>query len=228
MSFSEKLISLRRAKGLSQEQLANLLTVSRQAVSKWETGESQPDLAKLIVLSNIFEISLDELCGRKPDSAGAAPPSAPKPSVRVQWLCAAALAAGLALGLAGGLWSSGVLFSDTSKQKIQNITITGFSMNRDPELRYNKIHLVYSLSIAKKTFRYKVLKTDSEGNISSFPAVYKDGVCTCDVAFDNFHGTFALSSVISDGGIEYTSGLVDALTIDAEGRGMGYQPVWNK
>ena len=48
MSFGERLQALRKAKGLSQEQLAEGIAVSRQAVSKWETGESLPDTDKLL------------------------------------------------------------------------------------------------------------------------------------------------------------------------------------
>lgn len=61
MKFSEKLQSLRKGKGLSQEKLAELLDVSRQAVSKWESGQTYPEIEKLIVLCDLFEITLDEL-----------------------------------------------------------------------------------------------------------------------------------------------------------------------
>lgn len=61
MEFNNKLYSLRKQKGLSQEELANRLNVSRQTISKWEVGDSTPDMEKLIALSDLFEISLDEL-----------------------------------------------------------------------------------------------------------------------------------------------------------------------
>ena len=61
MKFSEKLQTLRKEKGLSQEKLAELLSVSRQAVSKWESGQTYPEIEKLIVLSDLFEITLDDL-----------------------------------------------------------------------------------------------------------------------------------------------------------------------
>ena len=65
MNFSENLIKLRRKKGLSQEELGNELNVARQTISKWELGETTPDMNKLIELSNLFEISIDELVGNK-------------------------------------------------------------------------------------------------------------------------------------------------------------------
>lgn len=61
MEFHDKLYQLRKQKGLSQEELANRLNVSRQTVSKWELGDSTPDMEKLAAISNLFAISLDEL-----------------------------------------------------------------------------------------------------------------------------------------------------------------------
>lgn len=61
MEFNNKLYELRKKKGLSQEELAGKLNVSRQTVSKWELGDSTPDMEKLIALSDLFEISIDEL-----------------------------------------------------------------------------------------------------------------------------------------------------------------------
>ena len=61
MEFNNKLYELRKQKGLSQEELANRLNVSRQTVSKWEVGESSPDMEKLVAISELFDISLDEL-----------------------------------------------------------------------------------------------------------------------------------------------------------------------
>lgn len=61
MSLSEKLYTLRKKSGLSQEQLAEQLNVSRQAISKWESGASCPESDKLIAISNYFNVSLDYL-----------------------------------------------------------------------------------------------------------------------------------------------------------------------
>ena len=61
MTFSEKLMDLRRKSGMSQEQLADRLGVTRQSVSKWESGTAMPELVKLISLSDIFGVSVDYL-----------------------------------------------------------------------------------------------------------------------------------------------------------------------
>jgi transcriptional regulator with XRE-family HTH domain len=61
MNFSEKLQTLRKSRGMSQENLADEVGVSRQAVSKWELGVSLPDMDKLIALSGLFGVSIDYL-----------------------------------------------------------------------------------------------------------------------------------------------------------------------
>lgn len=61
MKFEDKLQVLRKQKGMSQEKLAEKIGVSRQAVAKWEVGQSYPDVDKLIILSDIFRVSIDKL-----------------------------------------------------------------------------------------------------------------------------------------------------------------------
>ena len=67
MDFRERLFDLRRQAGLSQEELANLLNVTRQAVQKWEAGASRPDMDNLVSLAEYFNVSLDYLVtGKEP------------------------------------------------------------------------------------------------------------------------------------------------------------------
>ena len=61
MNFNEKLINLRKSKGLSQEELGAELKVSRQTISKWESCQSYPDFQRLVLLSDYFGLTLDEL-----------------------------------------------------------------------------------------------------------------------------------------------------------------------
>lgn len=61
MNFAEKLCVLRNQSGYSQEQLAEKMGVSRQAVSKWESGVTLPETEKIILLSNLFDVSTDFL-----------------------------------------------------------------------------------------------------------------------------------------------------------------------
>lgn len=70
-----RLGELRRDRGISQEQLAERIGVSRQAVSNWERGEALPDTANLIKLAELFEVALDEMTGRRPREAQADHPA---------------------------------------------------------------------------------------------------------------------------------------------------------
>lgn len=61
MTLADRIQHLRKAKGISQEELADQIGVSRQAVSKWESGQSSPDLEKVILLSEFFDVATDYL-----------------------------------------------------------------------------------------------------------------------------------------------------------------------
>lgn len=61
MTIGAKIAACRKRAGMSQEKLANELNISRQAVSRWETGEAVPDTEKVIQLSRIFHVTTDYL-----------------------------------------------------------------------------------------------------------------------------------------------------------------------
>ena len=61
MTIGQKIIELRTAKGISQEQLAEMVSVSRQSVSKWETSEALPQIDKVLQLCKIFNVNCDQL-----------------------------------------------------------------------------------------------------------------------------------------------------------------------
>ena len=78
MTLGETIVHLRKEKGLSQGDLADVLEVSRQSVSKWETDSSVPELEKLVKLSELFGITLDELVkGERPAPVEVEPVPAP-------------------------------------------------------------------------------------------------------------------------------------------------------
>ncbi len=61
MKFSEKIVKLRKMKGLTQDEFASAVGVSRQAVYKWESGQSYPEVPKLLEMKLLFDISIDNL-----------------------------------------------------------------------------------------------------------------------------------------------------------------------
>ena len=61
MTVGDRIQSLRKSKGMSQEELADQMGVSRQAVSKWESEQATPDLDKVVIMSELFEVTTDYL-----------------------------------------------------------------------------------------------------------------------------------------------------------------------
>lgn len=78
-NLADRIQQLRREHGLSQEQLAEKLNVSRQAVSKWESAQAQPELDKIIALSELFCVTTDYLLK---GSRGTSPEAGPAPACR--------------------------------------------------------------------------------------------------------------------------------------------------
>ena len=93
MTFGEKLQKLRAREGISQDRLAELLDVSRQAVSKWERDETMPEAEKIIRISDYFHVTTDYLLKDAPEEKGA--PKAAAPWEALWLLCLVPLAFGL-------------------------------------------------------------------------------------------------------------------------------------
>lgn len=83
-TFSEKLLELRRKEGLSQEQLADRLGVTRQSVSKWESGAAVPELSKLVALSDLFSVSVDYLVKDRLEEPECPAPEAPPSTAKLE------------------------------------------------------------------------------------------------------------------------------------------------
>lgn len=97
MNIADRIQSLRRSRGISQEQLADALGVSRQAVSKWEAEQSSPDLERIIAMAEYFDVTTDYIL------RGIEPACEPRLRFDTQTLCiisTALNAAGLIIGAA--------------------------------------------------------------------------------------------------------------------------------
>ena len=126
MELKDRVFKARKTKGLSQEDLAEAVGVSRQAVSKWETGEAMPDMEKLIALCRVLELDIEYLAlGKRPA------PTAVTTKKPRKWLAALVAAvcltagifigAGIAAGHKELLDPPGILES----VEIADITVTG-------------------------------------------------------------------------------------------------------
>lgn len=109
MAFGEKLQALRKARGWSQEELADRINVSRQALSKWESGASVPDTANVVALSRLFGVTTDYLLVEEGTVTAAVTPAAAGekkwPGGRIVWavLLAVSVAGMLALLIWGAV-----------------------------------------------------------------------------------------------------------------------------
>lgn len=102
MKFQEKLFQLRKKAGMTQNDLAEKLNVSRQAVSRWEMGTAMPDVDNLVTMSDLFGVSLDYLLKDEPSTVQqdvpAEMPEHKEPSI-IKWLRLALVLFGMGIGL---------------------------------------------------------------------------------------------------------------------------------
>lgn len=83
MNIADRIQQLRKAKGISQEELADKIGVSRQAVSKWESEQTTPDVEKVLLLSDFFDVTTDYLLKGIEHAPGETPPAREKPDARI-------------------------------------------------------------------------------------------------------------------------------------------------
>ena len=115
MNLGENIYRLRTGKNMSQGDLAEALDVSRQSVSKWENNSATPELDKLIKMSELFGVSLDELVGTKKKSEKPVQMQKPSPSLReiigITLVCLAILLAALSLLFGEHRTEAGIYFA---------------------------------------------------------------------------------------------------------------------
>ena len=217
MLFNEKLIQRRKERGMTQEELADRLSVSRQTVSKWENGDCMPDADKFIRLSDILEISLDELAGREVEVEPIVlpAPEVPKPGKKLRRFLAAAAAclligaACFCLGRFAFPKAAPEVPAETAQKVVlpETLTASGFSMSgRDARFTANA-------SVDGKAFLYR--SDFAERAPVELPAVYANGVYTVSNIPAGSYERMVL--VLSADGRERSALVVEQLTVDAEG-----------
>ncbi len=202
MTFSEILLQERKRRGLSQEELAGMVNVSRQAVSKWETGDAMPDLPKLLALADALDVSLDALCGRETASAPTESlPVSPAPRKAVPLLAATcALLFTLLLGSVILLFSlSGPAAPISSLlNTAEDFTISGLGFHGKSGVL---VSYQFTPSISGEGLSYQIVFTDSTGKSISVDAPCSVGVCSGEVTLDGGYLGYAVSVCVTDGAI---------------------------
>jgi len=220
MLFYEKLIQRRKELSMTQEDLAERLSVSRQTVSKWENGECMPDADKFIRLSDILEISLDELAGREVEVEPLVipAPEVPQPKKKLSRLLAAGAAC---LVIGAGCFAAGryafpkqapaptpapVETKQTVSVLPETLTVSGFS------LLDNTARFVANASVDGTLILYPEY---AGGTPIKLPAVYKDGVYQVEnLPKGNYQQAVLL---LSDGKQERSAPLAENLELRAGG-----------
>ena len=202
MSFSESLIQTRKRRGMSQEELAARVGVSRQAVSKWELGDAAPDLSRLLALADALDISLDVLCGREAAPAsGPLPAEAPAKQRPLQPALWAVLALCLLLccGAAWRLWSQRDVVPSESAQAASTLpdilTVSGVNFIGEAD---GRVSFRCVPSAVNAGYTYQITFTDFEGPPQTFAVTPSGGVCAGTVAVTS-GGAFDVALVVSSG-----------------------------
>ena len=188
MEFREQLVLIRRQKGWSQEQLAERIGVSRQAISKWETGDTQPALAQLIALADELDISLDILCDRTTKAAAATASAVGEtapPSGQTFWkrLCLILCLISAVLLIPLSLMTLHVLPSDVVPAEESaavsalpdTIQVTGLSFSAEEP---DRLSFQFVPSIIDDALTYTLTFTDSNGQSRRFEVTGDGGVFT--------------------------------------------------
>ena len=218
MNFSEILIQRRKQLGLSQESLAEKIQVSRQAVSKWETGEAMPDMPKLIALADALEMSLDALCGRTFPEQVVNPSAPEKPAPERRWILWV-VAAALVLCCVVLLLNAAKTSPPASLYLPDGISVSGvrFSQEDGGFLSYR-----FFPSVAGEDYTYQIVFSGENLQPQTFGATYADGMCSGTAYLP--HDTYAVSVVISDGETPYLVPVATDLKMHPDGS-VGWMPV---
>ena len=216
MKFNDKLVQLRKQHGFSQETLADMLGVSRQAVSKWETALTQPEMLNILRLCEIFAVTPNELLGCEEDSLTQKHETSAeetsdtltnelqdkettKNAAKEEQKKYAGWMSMLTTVLIVGMAITGIIAclkysSETAwKEKEQHwlserFSVEGYDISFvENATKYSKrLRIIFTPSVYRADFQYKIVVTDETGFNSQY-----DAQSTNDIGV--FTGTFLIS-----------------------------------
>lgn len=212
MTFSEVLLQERKRRGLSQEDLAGMVNVSRQAVSKWEIGDAMPDLPKLLALADALDLSLDALCGRE-----VPPVPAPTPHSKKSGWGRAVLRAGLIALLALACFLGRPKTADTDIPALLDtvpFTVSGLNFSGR-----SGIAVVYRFtpSISGEGLTYQIIFTDSDGKTFPIDAPCTGGVCAGEATLPSGFGSYGVTISVTNGSVSRNVAVAQNLSFHHNG-----------
>ena len=218
--FSQILARERKARGMSQDDLAAQLQVSRQAISKWEIGDAMPDLHNLIALADVLGLSLDALCGRVPraDTDSAAVSAAPAVVVSGKLnraLLAACAILSAALLLSFLLWFQCASDStrDFAPQNLLSSYGTDFSVTGLSFVGETDYQVAYQFvpSISSSDLTYQITFSGFD-QATTLDAACESGVCSGVSALPSGFGSYTVTVSVSDGTTSYNVAVASNLS----------------
>jgi len=193
MELKDRLIQERKAGGVTQEELAVQIGVSRQAVSKWETGEALPDIPKLMALADALGISLDALCGREISPASPTPKEKAVPA-KSRLLRHVACFALIALLVAGSFFAG----TPESKEALTPSLPETFSVSGEQfYVDCRGFSYRFVPSITGEAYTYQITFSGLlNSSPQTFTAAYSGGICTGTAALSE-GDTYSVAVIVS-------------------------------
>ena len=190
MKFQSQITALRKASDLTQEELAEKLGVSRQAVSKWENGISSPEMSHISTLCEIFKVTPNTLFGFEDESEPAQQPPAPRKSWYKKLISAVCIVLTAALLVALGAAAAFSFTASSDAQsgfQLENIAVKSFDIiggQIDGNKRIACVEFVPSVLNSEMQFFLTV--TDSDGFQTEYPVEASGGVCRAEIKLDMY------------------------------------------
>jgi len=227
MNFNEILVSERKKRGLSQEELAERIQVSRQSVSKWETADAMPDLNKLMALADALDISLDELCGREKyitdNNCGIKTDNSKKQfygifmAVVIILLCIVGL-----LHTVQKNKEADKLAENRFDKITENFTVSGAEFFGKSK---NSLNYRFVPGISGEDYSYNITFADADGTSYVFEAENDGGICSGTAIFDSNLGGYTVSVSIVSG--EFSRNVAVANNLCFNENSCSWTPVTN-
>lgn len=200
MTFHEILLQQRKRRGLSQEELAGMVNVSRQAVSKWETGDAMPDLPKLLALADALDLSLDALCGRDTASASSKSSTPPHSHTKKRGLhfllfCASVV---LLLSLAALVLSLPAPSAPSPSALAGDFTVSGLNFSG---VSNTQVHYRFVPSISSPELSYQIVFVDYRGKTFPIDTPCLSGICSGEARLDGGYLGYSVCVNVTDGKI---------------------------
>lgn len=203
MKLNEKLIELRKQNNLSQEELSYKLNISRQAISRWENGKTQPDIENIEKICKIYDITPDNLLGYSEQKKNH--------STKTLIIIFLVIILGITTGFLIGLIHNEPSFKDYHHFYVDDLKMTTIEETKE----YKKYNLSYMPSIINESFVYIIVVIDEKGNDEVFEAKIRNNICYSIVSLKKDKDV-TIYAQIRAGNLKYSSPLIKVLAMKEE------------